>query len=337
MSERTDAVRARGRRAASVAALAASMLGAPAARAQGLSAAAYDRSGMTHNIQCIATRGGRPVAVRDVEGAPLQALGDGHPLQLADPPLHRLAEAGSRRCIRIQALEALNAAGLRMYYTWPLEPDEVAPGSPAQYPGLVAASELAETPTLDTALARAYGRPAPAAPGEPAYVITPADMNAPEQLYRGPSSGRLYSYSPYGRDVGGARFALLTWTWIDADGGGIARAAVAEGERFYPSDVEPIEQRSVAADGHTVNGEVTARYGYVAHGGERTYGWMVTSHVVLLAAGARCIDQMRYAGGGPALARMLCPEAPSAAGALSPWAPSLSDSSAIIAALAEGS
>ncbi len=334
MSQGTDAVRSRGRRATCVAALAASVLGAPAARAQPLSAAAYDRSGMTHDIQCIATAGGRPVAVRDVEGDPLRAVVGGRSVRLADPPLHRLAEPGSRRCIRIQALEALDASGLRMYYTWPLEPDEVALGSAPQYPGLVAASELAEAPALDPAPARVYGRPAPAAPGEPAYVVTPADMNAPEQLYRGPSSGRLYSYSPYGKDVGGAEFALLTWTWIDADGGGIARAAVAEGARFYPSDVEPIEQSSVAGDGRTVNGEVIARYGYVARGSARTYGWMVTSHVVLLAGEARCVDQMRYAGGGPALAGTLCPEEPAA---LSPWAPSLSGSSAITALLAESS
>ena len=335
MSQRSDAVRARGVLAACIAALAASAPGAAAAHAQGLAPAAYDRSGMTHNIQCIATNGDRPVAVRDVEGEPLRVLAGGRSQQLADPPLHALAEPGGRRCIRIQGLEALDASGLRMYYTWPFEPDEVARGAAAQYPGLVAASELAEAPALDRGLARAYGRPAPAAPGEPAYVIAPADMNAPEQLYHGPSSGRLYSYSPYGKDVGGAQFALLTWTWIDAAGGGIARAAVAEGERFYPADVEPIEQHSVAADGHTVNGEVIARYGYVAHGSERTYGWMATSHVVLLAGETRCVDQMRYAGGGPALAGTLCAEANAAPGGLSPWAPSLSDSSAITALLAE--
>lgn len=292
---------------------------------------------MTHNIECIATTGGRPVAVRDIDGEPLQALAGGRAHTLSDPPLHRLSEPGSRRCIRIQALEALDAAGRRMYYTWPLEPDEVATGSPAQYPGLVAASELAQTPTLDTAVADAYGQPAPAAPGEPAYTVTPADINAPEQLYRGPSSGRLYSYSPYGKDVGGARFALLTWTWIDADGGGIARAAVAAGASFYPADVEPVERQSLAADGHTANGEVIARYGYVAHGGERTYGWMATSHVVLLDGEQRCIDQMQYAGGGPALTGTLCPQAPAAAAQPQPWAPSLSSSSAILALLAAGS
>ena len=337
MSHRSDAVSAWRLRAACATALAGSLCCAPGAHGAALSAAAYDRNGMTHNIQCIATRGGRPVAVRDVEGEQLRARVGGRSLALSDPPLHPLAEPGSRRCIRIQALEALGASGLRMYYTWPLEPDEVAPGSAAQYPGLVAASELAEPPVLDAAVADAYGRPAPAAPGEPAYTITPADMNAPEQLYPGPSSGRLYSYSPYGKDVGGAQFALLTWTWIDADGGGIARAAVAEGERFYPSDVEPVVQHSVAGDGHTVNGEVIARYGYVAHGSERTYGWMATSHVVLLEGQARCIDQMRYAGGGPALADTLCPEAPAAAAAPSPWAPSLSESSSLTALLAAGS
>jgi hypothetical protein len=300
------------------------------------SAAAYDRDGVAHNIECIATRNGGPVPVRNVEGEPLSVLQGGARLQLSDPPLHLLAAPRARPCIRIQAIEAIDSRGMKLFYTWPFEPSEVATGAPQQYPGLVWGGELAAEPELDSPDGERYGLPAPAAPGEPAYAVTPADIDIPEQMYRGPSTGAFYSFSPYGKDVGGAQFALLSWTWVDAAGGGIGRAAVSEGERFYPANVKPIVLASVASDHSSDNGSVTARYGYVRHGAQRTYGWMAMSHVVLVNGEARCIDQMEYAGGGPALADALCPPGESGANERTPWTVSLGGSSEITYLLAEG-
>jgi hypothetical protein len=295
-------------------------------------AGAYDRDGVSHNIQCIPTRDDRAVVLRDVEGEPLTAIRDGSEVQLSDQPLRALARPGARPCLRIQAIEAVVANGMSMYYTWPFEPQEVAAGAPAQYPGLVRGAELAARPVLDSGETRSYGLAAPAAPGSPAYVVTPQDINVPQQLYAGPSTGRYYSYSPYGKDVGGARFALMTWTWIDADGGGIARLPVAAGELFYPANVAPIDLQSVAADEHTPNGSVDARYGYVRHGAERSYGWMVTSHVVGSEGQERCVDQMEYAGGGPALAGTLCAAADAESAESPRWGPGVGVANLLIAA-----
>jgi hypothetical protein len=135
------------------------------------------------------------------------------------------------------------------------------------------------------------------------YAIAPQDI-AHEQRYQGPGGGLWYTYSVYGRPVGGARFALMTWSWVDVVGGGIARAAVSQGERFHPADVSPISLDTSAGEGQPTNGEVTARYGYVWDGVQRVYGWMVASHTF----GETCFDHMAYAGGGPPLAGTLCPE-----------------------------
>jgi len=96
----------------------------------------------------------------------------------------------------------------------------------------------------------------------------------------------------------------MTWSWIDVRGGGIARAALAEGELFYPADVAPITLDTSAGAGQPANGMVTARYGYAWDGRARIYGWMVTRHTF---AGT-CFDHMAYVGGGPALAGTLCSE-----------------------------
>ena len=272
-------------------------------------AAAYDRAGVTHNDQCVQTTAGGRAVVRDLEGNQLQTAGG----PLTDPP--EAAETCSRQPgVRLEGIEALSSHGMTMYYTWPLEHG-------GQSPGFIAAGELASAPALNGADAAGNGAPAPPAPGEPAYAITPQDI-AHEQRYEGPThpgpthrgpthpgpthpgSGSWYTYSVYGRPVGGARFALMTWSWIDVAGGGIARAAVAEGELFHPSNVEPITLATSAGAGQPANGAVTARYGYVEDDVQRVYGWMVSSHTF----GETCFDHMAYVGGGPALPATLCPE-----------------------------
>ena len=225
--------------AVAAAGLLAPAAAAPARAGEG-SPSAYDRPGMSHEIQCIASRDGAPVVLRSIEARQLTAVQAGRRIALSEPPLQPQAQPDSGPCVRIQAIEPLQAQGMRMYYTWPFEPGEVARGAAPQYPGLVWQGELARPPRLESAEAAEYGQPAPSAPGEPEYRVTPADINDPQQLYRGPSTGALYSFSPYGKDVGGAEFALLSWTWVDVDGGGIARAAVSGGNCSTP----PTSRRS---------------------------------------------------------------------------------------------
>jgi hypothetical protein len=263
--------------------------GAAQAFAGEASASLYDRPGVSHNEQCVPTLHGAPVLVRGLEGEQLRTLAG----PVSEPP-----EAGETCAaaagVRLEGIEAVNAGGVRMYYSWPLEGGQ-------QASGFVAASELAAAPALDAADAAGNGQPAPPAPGEPAYAVRPEDI-APSQRYGGPSTSAWYTYSVYGRPLGGAAFALMTWSWIDVAGGGIARAAVPEGALFHPADVQPITLASAAGAGQPANGTVTVRYGYAATGSKRLYGWMVTSHTF----DGVCFDHMAYAGGGPPLGGTLC-------------------------------
>jgi hypothetical protein len=190
----------------------------------------------------------------------------------------------------------VHANGLTLYYSWPLEGGE-------QASGFVAGEELAGAPRLDAADAAGNGSPASPAPGEPVFRVKPEDV-ASGQRYEGPSTGDWYTYSVYGRPLGGAAFALMSWSWVDVAGGGIARAAVAAGALFHPANVQPITLSSAAGPGRPANGTVTVRYGYVSGGGERLYGWMVTSHTF----DGACYDHLTYAGVGAPLAGTLCPE-----------------------------
>ncbi len=188
-----------------------------------------------------------------------------------------------------------------MYYAWP--------SSGASAPGFVWVFELASRPSVNGADAAGNGTAAPVAPGEPAYKITPATIDhhmcyVPVSIPAPPNTcGEWYEYAPYGEPVGGARFALTTWSWIDVAGGGIARAAVAEGELFYPANVQPISKPSYSGQNGSVNGTVTVRYGYVNTGTQKLYGWMVTSHTL----NGLCYNHMAYAGGGTPLPSTLCP------------------------------
>lgn len=265
-------------------------LPAPPATAAETSAGIYDKPGVTHNEQCLATATGGPVAVRDAEGNRLRS--DSGPLN--DPPEAR--ETCARQAgVRLEGIESVTAAGITLYYSWPFEHG-------AQSPGFIAADELAAAPALYAADANGNGMAAPPAPGEPVYRIAPEKIEF-EQRYRGPSTRSWYTYSVYGLPVGAASFALMSWSWVDVAGGGIARAAVAAGALFHPADVQPITLASAGGEGQPSNGTVTARYGYVDSGIERLYGWMVTSNTF----DGSCHDHMSYAGGGTALADTLCP------------------------------
>jgi hypothetical protein len=262
---------------------------APLSRAEE-SSRTYDKPGVQHNEQCIKTSGNQSVVVRDVEGNQLQTASG----PVTDPPEAKEDCSGGAG-IRFEGIESVTAKGMTMYYTWPLEGGR-------QAPGFVWVYELSSRPSLNGGDAAGNGASAPPASGEPAYKITPEDI-ASEQRYKGPSTGQWYTFSVYGRPIGAAKFALMTWSWIDVEGGGIARAAVAEGETFYPANVQPISLQSSSGENQPANGTVTARYGYVNNGTEKVYGWMVISHTY----NGSCYNNMGYSGGGTPLPSTLCP------------------------------
>lgn len=277
------------------------------------SSKAYDRAGVSHNEQCVKTTEDRLVVVRDVEGNQLQTSAG----PVTDPP-EQTETCADGAGIRFQGIESVSAQGMTMYYTWPF-------GGGTQAPGFVWVNELASTPTASSDYAAGNGASAPPAYGEPVYRITPATISH-EMCYLSVSidnvgsgdCGKRYEYAPYGEPVGGAMFALMTWSWIDVAGGGIARAAVTAGALFYPADVQPISLPSTNGQAQSENGRVTVRYGYVFNGTDKLYGWMVTSHIF----DGMCHNHMAYAGGGSPLSATLCPgqpEAPIGNGPISYW------------------
>jgi hypothetical protein len=74
---------------------------------------------------------------------------------------------------------------------------------------------------------------------------------------------------------------LLEWSWINVRGGGVARALVRNGDKFYRcADVPPIQLLSVTdAQSKTPTGWVEAVYGAIRTGGGGwLYGWIVSAH-----------------------------------------------------------
>ena len=264
----------------------------PAAARASEPASSYDRPGVTHNWQCVRTKGDAAVPVLDAEG---HELVNEHGAVSSLPARREACGAASAPGLQLDGLEAVSAGGAEAFYSWPGDPIR------SQSEGFVAASELAGRPVLEVKDEAENGLPAPDAPGSPVYRIRPARF-ANSQDYFGRASGRWYAYDPYGLSTGGARYALITWSWVDVAGGGIARATVGEGAQFVPSEVEPIETTTYDGSFERPNGSVIARYGRIATGAGPLYGWMVTSHTYE----GSCVDHMRYAAGGPPLPHTLC-------------------------------
>ncbi|MDQ6810498.1 MAG: hypothetical protein M3Z95_01190, partial [Actinomycetota bacterium] len=219
------------------------LLPAPLAAAAEESSATYDKPGVQHDEHCVEGLGGaksatgaaKAVVVRDLEGNPLQTLKG--PLGL-DPPNEQLAcEAVKTNGLLIQGIESVQSNGLTLYFVWT--------PSGAQYDGFVSGSELAAAPPVNNENAAGNGVAAPPAPGEPVYTVAPEDMwangNPHELWYPGASDTKeRYDYAPYGRPAAGALYSLMTWSWIDVSGGGIGRATISAGTRFFPAGVQPI-------------------------------------------------------------------------------------------------
>jgi hypothetical protein len=273
----------------------------------------FNKAGVTHNDQCLPLSGSTAI-MHSVNGTALTNE-DG---DVADGP-ESVECAESSKDLYVEGIESVKAASETMYYVW----------SQNGSPGFVRANELtlkSGQPKLNGGDAAGNGATAEAAPGEPYYTVTPTYIPA-QQCYPEIAGGKAgqncgseyYHYEPYGQPTGNdPHYTLMTWSWINVGGGGIAKAAVSEGMHFYPSNVRPLTETSYTEHGEA-NGSVTARYGSVNSGEKLVYGWMVTSHDY----GGQCTNHMSYTGGTP-LAETLCAGAgTTAASSLTPTAAQL--------------
>jgi hypothetical protein len=99
----------------------------------------------------------------------------------------------------------------------------------------------------------------------------------PYAIYGDPSE----DLGPAADRARGIRYTLLEWSWINVRGGGVARALLRDGEKFYPcTDIPPIQLSSVSdAQTKRRTGWVQAIYGAIRAGeGKWLYGWAVSAH-----------------------------------------------------------
>jgi hypothetical protein len=122
------------------------------------------------------------------------------------------------------------------------------------------------------------------------YIVSvrsiPPDMNylnsaqtatIPYAIYGDPPE----SLGPQADRARGVKYTLLEWSWINVRGGGVARALVRNGDKFYRcADVPPIQLLSVAdAQTKTPTGWVEAMYGAIRTSDDGwLYGWIVSAH-----------------------------------------------------------
>lgn len=114
-------------------------------------------------------------------------------------------------------------------------------------------------------------------PGDMRYLNTPQTASIAYAIYGDPSE----DLGPAADRARGIRYTMLTWSWINVRGGGVARALVEDGDEFYRcTDVPPIRLASVAdVETKRPTGWVEAVYGAIRAGdGEKLYGWIVSSH-----------------------------------------------------------
>jgi hypothetical protein len=268
-------------------------------------------NGMTHALEYVPTAGNAKAPIRDARGNPL--IGSSGILK-AGARGGNCPTAG-RLCVRIQAIEGIGtASGQTLYYQWP------SFGGGEQ--GFVDRADLKHAPRLNSSVSNGNGAAQPPYPGQPRYVVTPQAIDQ-SQGYAGVSDpNKAFTFAPYGlASAFGGAYALMTWNLTNAEyGGGIARAAVSEGESFHAaSDPVTINTYAVAYDpvggnydlvtdpsGERVpNGSVNFIYGRIDNGVGSTHGWMVASHTT--ATGA-CVNHLSQADGA-VIAGALCPPA----------------------------
>lgn len=114
-------------------------------------------------------------------------------------------------------------------------------------------------------------------PGDMKYLNTAQTAAIPYAIYGDPSE----DLGPPADRARGIKYTMLTWSWINVRGGGVARALIRDGDAFYPcTDVPPIRLASVAdAKTQRRTGWVEAIYGAIRTGNRHLlYGWTVSAH-----------------------------------------------------------
>jgi hypothetical protein len=114
-------------------------------------------------------------------------------------------------------------------------------------------------------------------PADMKYLNSAQNSTIPYAIYGSPAT----DLGPDADRKRGIRYTMLTWSWINVRGGGVARALVADGEKFYRcADVPAITLASVnEAQQKAQTGWVEAVYGAIPTGdGHRLYGWIVSAH-----------------------------------------------------------
>ena len=114
-------------------------------------------------------------------------------------------------------------------------------------------------------------------PGDMKYLNTAQTHAIPYTIYGDPSE----DLGPPADRSRGIKYTMLTWSWINVRGGGVARALIRNGENFYRcTDVPPIRLAAVAdAQTKIPTGWVEAVYGAIRTGDRRwLYGWTVSAH-----------------------------------------------------------
>lgn len=109
------------------------------------------------------------------------------------------------------------------------------------------------------------------------YLNSAQTATIPYAIYGDPPE----SLGPQADRARGVKYTMMEWSWINVRGGGVARALVGNGDKFYRcTDVPPIRLSSVTdAQTKTPTGWVEAVYGAIRTGGERwLYGWVVSAH-----------------------------------------------------------
>ena len=103
----------------------------------------------------------------------------------------------------------------------------------------------------------------------------------PQDTRMGTNAGAKWMhYGDPGADQGDrhdVHYSYLLWSFLDARGGGMVRALLAEGQVVWPCAVDPLELPAYDNEGG-VNGAVTGRYVATEVAGGWLYGWMAWSH-----------------------------------------------------------
>ena len=141
-------------------------------------------------------------------------------------------------------------------------------------------------------------------PGDMKYLNSAQTIAIPYAIYGDPSE----DLGPASDRARGIRYTMLTWSWINTRGGGVARALVRDGASFSRcTDVPAIRLASVGdAQAKAPTGWVEAQYGAIGSGDRRLYGWLVSSH---RHGDETVVEHLRPATGDQ---RSLAPAAPPA-------------------------